>query len=178
MIFKELLQNCKWVNIAETLTKDYEEHPEAITAFKNIYFKLLSYEPENNPDGMRICVELVKGFDDEEYHNVFGLDSNNGRWGLDFIPWREWLGYDVELGDLSPDEFSAHAIWEMTFNGTEEQMEQKKQELINTASKISNDKILRSDTTCPFCEGTGKNDNGDDCFCENGKLNTFRTMKD
>jgi len=85
------------------------------------------------------------GFDDEPYANVTGkIKGDSENYGLSFTPWTKWLGMDVEVVDgydCSLDEAYAHIVWEMTWDGfDEEAIQQSLQKLKDTVAEIDSGK--------------------------------------
>lgn len=82
---------------------------------------------------MSIVVTKEKD-EDEEYIDVSGLYNNPKNeeekysQGIEFIPWRMWLGMDISnesLQSFSAQEIIIHCLYEMTFVGFTEEDIQK-----------------------------------------------------
>jgi hypothetical protein len=140
MRFAELIQTTHWKNIKRALLEVY---PDLDTAgYKHVFAQLRSLEPVKNSMQIRLTWIEPKHDSDERYVDVNGIDGTRFKdleksttftvasqqlsddrevtFGLDFKPWDEWLGMNLEpnsLEQFSHEEIIAHCLWEMTFYG-------------------------------------------------------------
>lgn len=171
MTFKELLQSVTWESVENELVKISDNL--SVEAYEQIFYKLLSYEPSKNTDGMTINAEYIED-DEDKYVDITGINDKGDRYGLDFTDWKEWLGYNVNIGDLNKYEFVASCLWEMTFYGNEDDMLKKRKELEEESEKLRNGQYVKREEDCFICEGTGIYD-GTKCVCDNGKMTVVDT---
>lgn len=78
----------------------------------------------------------------ETYYAVDGVDSKGQTWALDFTPWNEWAAMpvvDLTGEQLTTDQLAAHVLYEMSWHGTEESMEAKRDELTDASEKLDRD---------------------------------------
>lgn len=66
----------------------------------------------------------IEDWKDFPYYTVDGYSPNDDMdYGLSLTPWGEWLGMEIDkeaIDTLTKEEILVHAMWEMTFNGYEE----------------------------------------------------------
>jgi hypothetical protein len=175
MNFKELITKTNWSDVLESMKKELSDIDEQ--EYKKIFFKLLSYDPVESDEKLIINVEFIKDEENNEYFDVYGLNEKGDKYSLSMTSWHVWLGFEVNVENISYSDFVAQCLWEMTFYGNEEEMENQREELVKVADKIDSGKYLRYQEECPMCKGTGEAF-GSKCFCDNGKINIVRTMKD
>lgn len=83
---------------------------------------------------------------EEVYCEVYATE-NERSFGIDFIPWADVLGMNVEVfqhHDLPKHQLIAHFLLEITFDGfTEEKMEERREELVERIKKaeVEDDEI-------------------------------------
>lgn len=163
MNFKELLMKTDWSNVSTYLSELYTINHHSLDEYKTIYLKLLSYDAE--------IVEgntIIKVSPD---YDVSGVEDDI-EYSLSLTPWKQWLGFDVEIGEMTTDEFSAHCLWEMTFYGDEESQEDMSNEIELLSQKIDSNKIRMYQEECPLCKGTS-DVFGTKCFCDDGMINVM-----
>jgi hypothetical protein len=142
MIFKEVITDTPWADVARHLRTDYPRCD--LPGHARAYEILQGLEAQANP--MRIVVKILEpeGPGDLAEVDVFGLNGTLRRdheafaaeaakgtlespnqempYALDLTPWEEWLGMEVDPGSLEPfnrAELVAHCLWELTFHGFE-----------------------------------------------------------
>jgi hypothetical protein len=172
MRFAELIQTTHWKNIQRALLEAY---PDLDTAgYKHVFTQLRTLEPVENT--MRICLIWIEPNNegDERYVDVNGMDGTRFKalekssmiaaaaqestddrevtYGLDFKPWNEWLGMNLEpdsLAQFSHEEIVAHCLWEMTFYSfdqtTIQAVLEKLNEMIPNLEGKTPDEILKAD---------------------------------
>ncbi len=130
MKFKNLLRNTTWLNVKYKLLELYPDEESNISGYEKVYNSLLLMKPKLQ----NISIELnfhTDEFDNTEYVDISGRnnktkDNNNEQTfslALEFAPWKEWLGMDIDKGTLTNFtelEIIAHCLHEMTFISFEE----------------------------------------------------------
>jgi len=132
MTFKQLVKTNCWESISSIFLKIYPQASENIEGYKMVFEKLIVIEAERID--ISIVVTKVKD-QEEEYFDVSGLHNNPKNeeekysQGIEFVPWRKWLGMDISresLIDFSPQEIIVHCLYEMTFVSFKEEDIHKK----------------------------------------------------
>lgn len=128
MTLKKLTQIKTWEQISPTFLAIYPEAEKNMEGYKSVFEKLLAMDSEKME--MSIVITTVEdSFDGEEYIDVSGRynhpknQEENYSQGLEFTPWRKWLGMDISqksLEDFSKQEIIVHCLYEMTFEGFSE----------------------------------------------------------
>lgn len=130
MTLHELLKSVTWPEVSESLTRIFGEDA-VLSVCERAYNELLTTEPKKNGFAIRI---KVPGDNENEYPNVYGYDEAGKRWGLDFVPWEEWLGMEVRDMIWTKPDIVACCIWEMTFYGpTSQAVQDRANELYESA---------------------------------------------
>ncbi len=152
MILKELLNSLTDQDIIARLhTLYYNDEPDYdLTGYRHVLATLRAIEPTSSD--ITIIVQ--------EYHEdwgkgpetsicVDGIDSAGERWAIEFRPWSEWLGSEVDdmslygFGEL---DFMAHCLWEMTFMGyKEEKIQETWNEILNAKKDVEENGV---ENTC------------------------------
>lgn len=108
--FNHLVNNFyEFDNIYLEIEKEY--HKSNKQAYYNAWSELKRTRPKYN-QGV-IHIEYV---DDGCYHNVYQTNQSE-RYAMDFVPWDEVLGMEVDIGNYTYEEALAHILWEITFYG-------------------------------------------------------------
>lgn len=133
MTFKQLIQTNTWPNISAIFLAIYPDAAANMEGYKTVFEKLVVMDPAEMD--MSIVISKEKDdFDDEEYIGVSGLYNNpkneeeHYSQGIEFTPWRNWLGMDISaesLANFSEQEIIVHCLYEMTFVGFSEEDIQK-----------------------------------------------------
>ncbi len=133
MTFKELIRTHTWPSISILFFEIYPDAEKSLRDYQAVFGKLSLMDEEEMDMSIVITVEK-DGFDGEEYIDVSGLynDPKNMEdhypQGIEFSPWRQWLGMDISkenLNDFSEQEIIVHCLYEMTFMGFTEAVIQK-----------------------------------------------------
>lgn len=143
MTFKELVQANTWPTISALFLEIYPEAEKNMEGYKIVFEKLTLMDPQETD--MSIVVTNEKDdFGGEEYIDVSGLynnpknDEEHYSQGIEFTPWREWLGMDISqesLNAFSEEEIIVHCLYEMTYVGFSEEEIQKVINRIENSSK-------------------------------------------
>jgi hypothetical protein len=172
MRFAELIQTTHWKNIQRALLEAYPDLD--IAGYKHVFTQLRTLEPVENTMRIRLTWIEPKNLGDERYVDVNGTDGTRFKdleksstfvtasqqstdehevaFGLDFKPWNEWLGMNIEpdsLEQFSDEEIVAHCLWEMTFYGfdqtTIQSVLEKLNEMIPNLEGRTVEEILKAD---------------------------------
>lgn len=150
MKFKELVDDADWEKVKQSLINSYDLGEGELLNYEEVLEELKQMEPEETK--MRICIKWFDPdikFDREEgFWAVDGLDGTLQKetedfqyfsatcteefansevgYALDFTPWAEWLGMEIDPEtanniELMQSDIVAHCLWEMTFHGYEEE---------------------------------------------------------
>jgi len=163
----ELLPDISWEELKESLVKNYKVIDEELNSYQEVFYKLFILEPKENDMKIHInhiIVDLkLKSFYDEDFYEVFGTDgtflkdtedakfitdeeilNREVSYGLDFTPWNEVLGMNIDEEtlnniDLMRADIVCHILYEMTFIGYEEHyIQEVRKGLCDEAEKIKN----------------------------------------
>ena len=150
MKFEELLEDLTWDEVKEALIKNHELSDEDLEDYEKVFFKLRAMDSVETK--MRICLSYIDENDffppdiaGEPYWDIYGRDgtlnketafSNNHElqewlddettYALDFTPWNEWLGMEID-GDCANDirltraDIASNCLWELTFIAYDEE---------------------------------------------------------
>ncbi len=80
--------------------------------------------------------------DEDECYTVDGVCPEGRQWALEFTPWGQWRQMavvDATGKGLCVDALAAHVMYEMTFCGWPEQMEERRDSLMDTVEQIKRD---------------------------------------
>lgn len=131
MTFNQLLQNTTWPIISNKFLEIYPDAEKDLDGYKSVFEKLTMMIPEEF--NMSIVITHEKD-EHQEYFDVSGLHNNpkneeeNYSQGIEFTPWRQWLGMDISkesLAQFSELEIIIHCLYEMCFVGFSEEEIQK-----------------------------------------------------
>ncbi len=131
MKFTDLLKNNTWLSIEIVLLQLYPDEKKNISTYEQIFNDLKFREPVFG-DISIILRNEQDDFDESEYVDVSGRENNpkentdalTDALAIEFTPWNEWLGMDIDkntLQDFTELEIIAHCLYEMTFMGFEEE---------------------------------------------------------
>ena len=93
MKFKDIIINSNWIEI-EKLLLTLDKNKDNLEGYKKVYDELKKLRPKRSD-----CVLSIKHVKnvEEEYEDVFGISKkNNQNYALDFTPWQEWLGMEID----------------------------------------------------------------------------------
>jgi hypothetical protein len=172
MRFVELIQTTPWKYVKRALLEAYPDINPA--GYKHVFVQLRTLEPIENTMRIRLTWIEPKNDSDARYVDVNGTDGTRFKdlkespkftaasqqsmderevtFGLDFKPWNEWLGMNLEpnsLEEFSFEEIVAHCLWEMTFYGfdqtTIQTVFEELNEMIPNLEGKSLEEILQTD---------------------------------
>jgi len=166
MKFKELLDDVTWSQIEEALIRLYQVTPHNMEGYMSVVQNLSTLNPKEST--MRICIDWVPPdgkFVENGYWDIHGRNgtlhketddaqlfpkaseewlNSEVTYALEFNKWEEWLGMEIDSNtanniELRRADIIAHALWEMTFCGyEEEEIQDKADELKRRADEVKN----------------------------------------
>jgi hypothetical protein len=128
MTLNDLIKSNTWATIAPKFLESYPEAEKDLQAYKTVFEKLRTMPPERI-DMAIVITEEMDTIDGELYIDVVGIYNNPTTpeekypQGIEFLPWRKWLGMDIDknsLTNFSEQEIVVHCLYEMTFEGFDE----------------------------------------------------------
>jgi hypothetical protein len=166
MKLKELLDDTNWSQIEEALIRLYEVTPHNLEGYMSVVQKLSTMTPKES--NMRICINWIPPDGDFIENGYWDLHGKNGTlhkdtedaqlfpnageeflnsevtWALEFNKWEKWLGMEIDTATandirLMKADIVAHALWEMTFCGyEEEEIKEQADELKRRSDEVKN----------------------------------------
>lgn len=174
MTLHELLNDTPWSAIEAALLTAYPDAEGSLAGYKKAHAALLAKRPEDTT--MRLCLDTVTDSGRQEpYLSVSGRDGtrmidlpdvratyaadnipdsaqDEVTYSLALTPWAQWLAMAIDANTQkahTPPVIVAHALWEMTFHGYEDQAVQaERQTLMDTLAQI------REERDVPYRPGT------------------------
>ena len=131
MTLHNILENTRWLNVWDQFARQYPGQAENEHYYYKVYNKLRETTPLGNSTKL-IIDEKVSRLNCMKWITVLGVLSNNEiDYALEFNPWEEWLGMEVDsttLVDYSETDIIAHCLFEMAYvdNGTENMLSKRK----------------------------------------------------
>jgi len=129
MTLKELIHTYKWETISTQFLECYPEAEKDLEGYKMVFEKLKAMEQQLI--AMAIIISKEEDVtDDDQFIDVAGIHTHpknieeNYPQGIEFLPWRQWLGMDIHtdsLANFSEQEIIVHCLYEMTFEGFNEE---------------------------------------------------------
>lgn len=141
MKFKDIIKSNNWLSVKMVLLKLYPDEKKNISGYEEVFGKLKILQPEETNISIEVSWEK-DDFDKTDYVNVSGYYNNpkentdelTTSLSLEFTPWNEWLGMDIDkniLKKFNELEIIAHCLYEMTFIGFDEKKIQAEMDRIN-----------------------------------------------
>lgn len=122
VLFKNIVRSCAFKKVKDALLELYPGQKKLIEGYKYVFETLKLMRPRYSKKGMVIDIRRV-GRGKNAYFDVSGVCAQadiKKLYALEYTPWSEWLGCEVDrevLKKMPMDEIAAHCIWEMTFMG-------------------------------------------------------------
>lgn len=139
MTLHQLVISHDWPNIARGFEEIYPDAMDNLKGYQALYKNLHTLPPEKS--GLSISLSVQKDdFDGEEYVDVSGIykhpqtPEQHHPHGLEFVPWRQWLGMDIakeSLANFTQVEIVVHCLREMSFISFSETEIEAEKEAIN-----------------------------------------------
>jgi len=169
MKFEELIEDLTWDEVKEALEKNYNIVEEDLIGYEKVFFKLRGMDSVENK--MKIYLNYIEkdvlsdDIDFEPYWDLYGRNGTLNKdtsdaemfedaqqdwldaevtYGLDFTPWNEWLGMEIDEETannimLTRADIVSHCLWELTFiSYDEEDIQGRLEELTEQVEKIKN----------------------------------------
>lgn len=160
-ILKELITGNNWLGVELTISALYPDQKELIDEYERIYKALEIMIPKKSD--IAIVLERI-GDKEVEYIDVSGKEKNvnesdenlrTDSLALEFTPWSEWLGMQIEhntLAAFTELEILAHCLYEMTFiDFNEEEIGKEFKKIEKTVDEIkSMTKAGKEENTIPW----------------------------
>lgn len=131
ILFKDVVISCAFKNVKDALLELYPDQKKLIKGYKYVFKTLKLMRPRYSKEGMVIDIKRV-GRGKNAYFSVSGVCTRGGikqPYGIEYTPWSEWLGCEVDrkvLKKMTKEKIAAHCLWEMTFAGfTQERIRRK-----------------------------------------------------
>ena len=119
MTLKILLSQYSQDDIIKRLIKLYPDQKKNIIGYKNCLKELSILSPKL--DEMKILIEKnYDKYDKKYYCHVCAIDKNNQTWAIEFEPWENWLGMEIDTKTYKKYnklDVICHCLYEMTFAG-------------------------------------------------------------
>lgn len=123
MKFHEIIQCVMYSDVLVALQRVYPSLTEAQN-LGHIYVlqKLKTMPPEESLYILTCKWVEPHLLSEEGCWHVYGIDPDDDMWAIDFIPWAQWLDMECDYdANLTPAEFVAHCLYEMTYYGYNEE---------------------------------------------------------
>ena len=120
MTLHTILEKTRWLSVWKRFAMQYPGQTENEQYYFNVYSKLLETAPLESTTKF-IIDEKVSRLNAMKWITVLGVLSNNEiDYALEFNPWAEWLGMEVEsttLVEYCESDIIAHCLFEMAYVG-------------------------------------------------------------
>ncbi|RLD44046.1 MAG: hypothetical protein DRI89_03750 [Bacteroidetes bacterium] len=144
MKFTDLIKTNSWLSIEMVLIQLYPGEKKSVSAYEQVFNDLKLMEPVAGDVSIVLSNEN-DDFDNSSYVDVSGRENNpkenpnelTDSLAIEFTPWNEWLGMDIEkniLQDFTELEIIVHCLYEMTFMGFDEEEIQAEMDKLNSIS--------------------------------------------
>ncbi len=141
MKFREIIRSNNWLSIESVLLKLYPDEKKNISGYEDVFNKLRVLQSKESDISILVSCE-IDDFDQTNYINVSGYYNHSSKnvdeltisLALEFTPWCEWLGMDIDQKSLmtfNELEIISYCLYEMTFAGFEEEEIQAEMDRIN-----------------------------------------------
>lgn len=141
--FSEMLQEVDFDKAFSHIIEWYPNQADCYDLYKKVYDKIQNMTPNFPKLGdTRISIDR-ENWEGKYYPSVHGK-RNNQYYGLEFLPWKNWISMSFTedtLKTFTPEEIIGACLYEMTYNGfDEETIENKLEELRNAIPKTEKNK--------------------------------------
>jgi hypothetical protein len=178
MMLKKIINEVDFTDVWKYTVELYNDYNNVsnMAAHCRAFEKLMSMQPTVRDMIIHIEYKKDESFAVEDIVIEAGWDvfctyeSDSEKYALDFTPWSEWLGMEIDevsLKELKPHEIVAHCLWEMTFfSFDEEETQQACNELKETIAQLENDDNVDEDDCLYDHTFFPKNEAGEDVMSE------------
>src|SRR5262245_19088261 len=156
MLLVDVLKETQWKVVKRVLSEAIPDCRRALPRYRAAYKHMRTLSPLEST--MRICLDVAvpEKPDDPPWLIVTGRDGKLMRdqpdfqasgedpdspyarsevaWAIHPVPWSEWLGMAIDTDTLarcSSEEIAAHCLWEMTWDGFDEETIRKEWERLS-----------------------------------------------
>jgi hypothetical protein len=123
-----LVMTTEWVDLKKAFLKLYPSQDKNIAGYEEVYYTLLSLEPEETDQTLHIRQNEGYTDDDPPWFEVYGTDGSMNEhapeheqtFALEYTSWGKWLSMPVHYMTMeqhSNIDIVAHCIYGMTFCG-------------------------------------------------------------
>jgi hypothetical protein len=145
---KQLFEKVGWDAVNGRFLEIYSDQDTNLDAHRRAFEEMLSIEIIEGPPGDR--VSYVEWKPDEHFPGDQGgydvalvKEGDPQRWAIEWIPWKESLGFFVDeesLAKYSEVDHACHILWELTFMGfSEKDVAEEREELSKRIDEASKD---------------------------------------
>jgi len=123
MRFSEMLQKVDFDKAFSHIIKWYPNQVDSYDSYKNVYNKIKTMTPNWPKLGDTMISVEKEEWGGKDYPLVHGK-QNNQYYGLEFLPWKNWISMSFTedtLNIFTPEEIVGACLWEMTFDGFDEE---------------------------------------------------------
>jgi hypothetical protein len=143
--FKDIVLACEYDEIWTYMASqyDYNDYDEEKLLYLSVFNKLKTIEPKAS--NLTLYLETKEP---DDGCDVYGYSQEeNIKYAIDFVPWSEWLGMEIDEAILSTyktHEIVAHALWEMTFISYDEnEIQQEKDDACSMVEGVKTSLLER-----------------------------------
>lgn len=115
-----IFKDTNWLGVWNRFSSHYPAETENEQYYYKLYSKLREITPSRSSTKL-IIDEKISRLNSVKLVTVLGILSNNEiDYALEFNPWEEWLGMEVEsatLAQYSGTDIVAHCLFEMVYAG-------------------------------------------------------------
>lgn len=137
MNFQELLSIINLDTFKEVLTQWHVTEDEQL-----LYFDFIERLKDKKPVKSDNILHINKRIDEDIEEFDVGAEEGGKTYAIDFIPWEEVLGYQVNINEneTTNEEFAFHVLYDMSFDGFYEKV--REESLNHLKSRIDNFKEM------------------------------------
>lgn len=152
MILKDLLPKTNFDEIWSIILKYWPDQEVNKSGYEMVYAQLHDIKPSDVEYKDVLQVE-IESFGDSVCLIAHGVEYVEGQeypnhYGLEYIPWSEWLGYTMEentVNTMTPNEIFAGCLFEMTWCGF---TEDRRRKAIERLERLCSDDCPENEEDC------------------------------
>lgn len=133
--FSEMLQEVDFDKAFSHIIEWYPDQSGGYDLYKKVYDKIQNMTPNFPKLGDMMISIYRENWEGKYYPSVHGK-RNNQDYGLEFLPWKNWISMSFTedtLNIFTPEEIVGACLWEMTYNGFDEETIENKLEELRSA---------------------------------------------
>jgi len=138
----DIIKHCDWKDVKKSLQYYYGYTPKKAESYHDVFDHVAGFKKRKYKNHENEVLEVSICGSKEDYIDEDGLDESyhvaTNEYSLSFRKWREVSNIVIAgstLGHFKYHEIVAHFLWEITFYGTEKDMEKTGKELFKTTAK-------------------------------------------